>query len=99
MKVKQFAAEIAKEVIDANTPEQAGEVIGKILKAAGTDPRAVGVTLAYIEDVVPFGDALGLWKLVGELVPGVDRHNGSVLKNDLWFEGIEWDMSTPVPNV
>lgn len=97
MNVKQFAIEMAPILVSVNTPEEAGEALAKLLNATGKDPRAISLTLAHIENEIPFDDALGLWEIVGDMVPGVDRMTGIKIKNDLWFDDIEWEVGTAVP--
>ena len=99
MNVKQFAVEMAPAVVAVNTPEQAGEVLAKILNATGPDVRAISLTLAHLESELPFDEALGLWRVVEDMVPGVERMLGIKIKHDLWFEGIEWEIGTDVPRV
>lgn len=99
MNVKQFAIEMAPIVVSVITPDEAGNALAKILNATGKDPRGISLTLAHIENEIPFDDALGLWRIVESMVPGVDRMLGIKIKNDLWFEGIEWDVGTEVPRI
>ena len=99
MNVKQFAVEMAPAVVAVNTPEQAGEVLAKILNTTGPDVRAISLTLAHLESELPFDEALGLWRIIEDMVPGVERMLGIKIKHDLWFEGIEWEIGTDVPRV
>lgn len=99
MNVKQFAIVMAPKIVAVVTPEQAGALLGELINTVGKDPRALSLALAHIENEIPFEEALGLWKIVGDIIPGVDRMIGGVLKNDLWFEGIEWEIGTEVPRV
>ena len=99
MNVKQFAIEMAPILVSVNTPEEAGSALAKLLNVTGKDPRAISLTLAHIEREIPFEDALGLWRIVEDMVPGVERMLGIKIKNDLWFEGIEWEVGTEVPRV
>lgn len=99
MNVKQFAVEFAPRVVAVKTPEAAGTLLAELINTVGNDPRAMNLTLAYIEDEIPFDDALGLWKIVGDIVPGVDRMLGGRTKNDLWFANIEWNIGTEVPRI
>lgn len=99
MNVKQYAIEMAPKIVAVVTPEQAGTLLGELINTVGKDPRALSLTLAHIENEIPFEEALGLWKIIGDIIPGVDRMIGGMLKNDLWFEGIEWEIGTEVPRV
>ena len=99
MNVKQFAIEMAPILVSVNTPEEAGSALAKLLNATGKDVRGISLTLAHLESEMPFEDALGLWRIVEDMVPGVDRMLGIKIKNDLWFEGIEWEVGTEVPRV
>jgi len=99
MNVKQFVAEFAPRVVAVQTPEAAGTLLAELFNTIGKDPRALNLTLAHIEQEIPFEDALGLWKIVGDMVPGVERQLGIRIRNNLWFEEIEWTIGTEVPRI
>lgn len=99
MNVKQFVIEFAPRVVAVQTPEAAGTLVAELINTIGKDPRALSLTLAHIEREIPFEDALGLWDIVGDLIPGVERMFGIGIKNDLWFADIEWVIGTEVPRV
>lgn len=99
MNVKQFVSEYAPRIASVQTPEAAGTLLAELFNTIGKDPRALNLTLAYIEQEIPFDDALGLWKVVGEMVPGVERQLGIRIRNNFWFEEIEWVIGTEVPHI
>ena len=99
MNVKQFVIEFAPRMVAVQTPAAAGTLVAELINTIGKDSRALSLTLAHIEKEIPFEDALGLWKIVGELIPGVDRMVGIGIRNNLWFADVEWIIGTEVPRI
>lgn len=96
MNITNYAEVLVAKMNAVNTMEEVKALVKSVIVYCGNNPDVVSLALVHAAEIDSRVDSPEVFKMFADQLPGVDSYTGLRIKQNLWFNDVEYIMGEPL---